>query len=103
MPQKQRNNLSDMASRIDNLTAAVSAADIQRSEIQRSLGRLEGKLDQVLEFMEDHERRDETRFSALDKRISSVEKKVWYATGLGVAIAFILTKITFGLWFPGAK
>lgn len=51
-------------------------------ELNRSVGRIEGKLDALL---------DQTK--NFDKRISSVEKKVWYGSGIGAVLAFISTKL----------
>jgi hypothetical protein len=47
------------------------------NELQRGLGRVEGKIDQVLE-----------RLEGQDKRINAVEKKVWYGSGIGAVLAF---------------
>lgn len=47
-------------------------------ELQRSLGKIEAKVDILLE-----------RSSSQDKRISAVEKKVWWSTGVGAVLAFI--------------
>lgn len=49
-------------------------------DIQRSMGRVEAKVDLLLE-----------RTGGFEKRISSVEKKVWYASGASAVIAFIAT------------
>lgn len=51
-------------------------------DVQRSLGRIEGKLDNVLERMGDS-----------DKRISAIEKKVWWSSGAAAIVAFIATRI----------
>lgn len=54
-------------------------------ELQRSLGRVEGKLDYLITRMTDHFEQDATSFNNLDKRIAGVEKKVWMFAG-GFAI-----------------
>lgn len=51
-------------------------------EMQRSMGRVEAKLDLLLERSGSH-----------DKRIGSLEKKVWWSSGVGAAVAFIVTTI----------
>lgn len=51
-------------------------------ELQRSLGRVEAKVDTLLE-----------RTAGFDTRITAVEKKVWYASGASAVIAFIATNI----------
>ena len=69
------------------------------NDIQRSLGRLEGKLDQLIGSMTHHVERDEELFAALEKRLGSVEKKIWYGSGIAAVGTFILAKISFGLGF----
>ncbi|MDE5451346.1 hypothetical protein GWE18_00450 [Bradyrhizobium sp. CSA112] len=51
-------------------------------DIQRSLGRVEAKVDLLLD-----------RESANNKRISAVEKKVWYASGASAVVAFFATHL----------
>lgn len=51
-------------------------------EIQRSLGRVEAKVDLLLE-----------RTNGFDTRLSKVEKKVWYASGASAVIAYIATHL----------
>lgn len=82
-----------MLDKIEHLAVAVQSADVQRAEIQRSLGRLEGKVDLILEGIKEHEERDEARFENIEKRVALVERKIWYATGIGAALAFILSKL----------
>ena len=70
-------------------------------EIQRTLGRIEGKLQSnssVLEAMSDKMSRhfDEDREfqTAIVDRVGKVEKKVWWATGALAACTFIVGKLT---------
>lgn len=58
-------------------------------EVQRSLGRLEGKLDQALSRFASHD----TQMAALDKRVGSVEKKVWWFSGAAGVIAWAATNL----------
>ena len=51
-------------------------------ELQRSMGRVEAKVDLLLE-----------RSGTYDKRLSAVEKKVWYASGASAVVAFIATHL----------
>lgn len=51
-------------------------------ELQRAMGRVESKVDILLE-----------RTAAYEKRIHSVEKRVWYASGVSAVLAFIATHI----------
>jgi hypothetical protein len=69
-------------------------------ELHRSLGRVEGKLDALIASaaltLKDHEH--------LELRVSSVEKKVWYSSGLAAATAFLLGMLTKYLpFFPVIK
>jgi len=50
--------------------------------MQRAMGRVEAKIDLLLDRSEVH-----------DKRITAVEKRVWYGSGVAAAITFIATKI----------
>ena len=59
-------------------------------EIQRSLGRVEGKLDLLLTEIKQHFEDDKKNFSSIDTRIQKVEKKIYYASGFVAAIAFII-------------
>jgi hypothetical protein len=51
-------------------------------ELQRAMGRVESKVDILLE-----------RTAAYEKRIGAVEKKVWYASGASAVLAFIATHL----------
>jgi hypothetical protein len=51
-------------------------------ELQRSLGRVEAKVDTLLE-----------RTAGFDTRITAVEKKVWHASGASAVVAFIATHL----------
>lgn len=84
----------------DNNEAAV----IARMEIQRSLGRVEGKLDQIIAGITSHEQYDKDRFQevheqldSINKRTATVERKFWYATGAVAAITFIVSHFPFNL------
>jgi hypothetical protein len=64
---------------------------VSDQELQRGLGRVEGKLDQVLQHLEAHFEDDKERFASLDGRLAKVEKKVWYASGVGSLLGALLT------------
>ena len=58
-------------------------------DIARSLGRMEGKLDMLID-----------RFDKVDERVGAIEKKQWYHSGaLGFAALFLVPKVraTLGL------
>jgi hypothetical protein len=51
-------------------------------DLQRSLGRVESKVDMLL-----------ARSETYEKRLHAVEKKVWYASGVSAVLAYIATNI----------
>lgn len=51
-------------------------------DVQRTLGQIEAKVDILL-----------ARSDAYDKRISAVEKRVWYASGASAIVGFIATNL----------
>lgn len=51
-------------------------------ELQRAMGRVEAKVDILLE-----------RSIHDEKRITAIEKKVWWASGASAVLAFIATKL----------
>lgn len=64
-------------------------------EVQRSLGRIEGKMDQALTWMRDHAADDKARFDDISKRLGSVEKKTWTTGGIiSLVVAYFTTKLT---------
>lgn len=60
--------------------------DAEDAELQRGLGRLEGKVDQVLIQLTQHFRDDAHNFAAIEVRFAALEKKVWLAAGAASAI-----------------
>ena len=66
------------------------------SDLARGLGRVEGKIDQMLDLIKERG----TRLDGMDARLHSVEKKVWYASGVGAVLGVIGAKL--GLPIPGA-
>lgn len=91
----------------NNLTIPTSVSpvvslDSAILEIQRGLGRVEGKMDQVLLSAINHEELDKNRFrdvfettKEIEERVGRLEKKVWYAAGFGAALAFIVSHLPF--------
>ena len=74
---------------------------VDEVDIQRSLGRLEGKMDLMLSNMQSHLMEDTARFKlfddrldVFDKRQSTLERKAWMASGGVLAIW-----AAFQLWF----
>lgn len=63
-------------------------------ELHRSIGRLEGKMDQTLEEL----KAIGARFDKLDDRVNECQKKQWYHTGV-MAVAGALA-IKLGFPFP---
>ena len=58
-------------------------------ELQRALGRLEGKVDAILDNFTTHG----NRFESIEDRLLDVEKKVWYAAGLSGSLSVILSYV----------
>jgi hypothetical protein len=86
------------------LEEVTESAILARLEIQRSLGRVEGKLDQIITGMASHESLDKDRFAdanieiqMLDKRVAGLERKVWYASGVVGVLVFALSHLPFNL------
>lgn len=74
-------------------------------EVQRGLGRVEGKVDQILLGMDAHENRDQTRFTdvarqieELAKRQTIIERKIWMWSGAIGVIAFVAGHFPFNLF-----
>lgn len=66
-------------------------------ELQRSMGRVEGKLDSLLEAFRVTLEKNDERFDKHDKRLSAAEKKIWMASGAW-AIALTAASYVAG-WF----
>lgn len=64
------------------------------NEVQRSLGRVEGKVDQILSAINQHFEDDKINFSEIKERLNSAEKKIWLGQG-GAAILGSLFAIIF--------
>lgn len=64
-------------------------------ELQRALGRVEGKLDALIAQTVITQREQ----SILDERVTSLEKRVWYAAGAAGAFAYILATLS-RWWTP---
>lgn len=56
-------------------------------DLHRSLGRLEGKLDLILTQMASHFVEDKAMFSNIDRRLMTIERKVWGFTGIAAMLA----------------
>lgn len=70
-------------------------------ETQRAIGRIEGTLATNTIILADirkdlirHFEEDKESFSKLGERLGTVERKVWYFSGVGAVIAFIAAKFT---------
>lgn len=64
-----------------------ASIDIGQGELQRSLGRIEGKLDLIQTNISAHILDDKSAFNAIENRISSVERKIWVFTGAITLVA----------------
>lgn len=77
---------------------------MEQNELQRDLGRLEGKVDAsnglilslVADFKADRARTDD-KIDTLTDRVTTTEKKVYWFSGIGAAVAwFAATYLPFG-------
>lgn len=87
---------------MSNMDPNTEEAIISRMEIQRGLGRVEGKLDQIISGMSSHEADDKYRFEevhkelhGLDNRTSGLERKIYYANGIAAAVVLFITYFPF--------
>ena len=62
-------------------------------ETQRSLGRLEGKLDAMMMLLTDHIKKDEIVWA----KVSRLEKRIVWASGVAAALMFFITTSATGL------
>jgi hypothetical protein len=106
MHQRIQEDLDRISVVVDAVSEDINteAAVIARLEIQRSLGRVEGKLDQIITGMTMHESLDKDRFldvhqelDTLSRRTSGLEKKIWVASGAVALVAFFLSHFPFAL------
>lgn len=58
-----------------------------QEDIQRSLGRLEGKVDSLIMQLTEHIKKDEVHW----EKVSKLERKVMYAAGIVATITFFIT------------
>lgn len=64
-------------------------------EVQRSLGRIEGKLGEVKDLLTVHLADDTKRFSDIGDRLGRVERKTYASAGVvSIITAFITAKLT---------
>jgi hypothetical protein len=55
-------------------------------ELQRSLGRVEGKIDGILTGLEKHFRDDLDNFATIEARVGKVERKIYWFSGAWAVI-----------------
>ncbi len=63
-------------------------------ELQRAIGRIEGKLDAVIAQQVVQRAEHETRMAAVEKQADELSKKVWFFSGAAAVISFIMTYIS---------
>jgi hypothetical protein len=73
---------------------------MEPQDLQRDLGRVEGKLDGVVAAITSLSTRLDARDTSVDKefdrvhkRVSSVEKKIYYYTGVFAVVVWITTSV----------
>ena len=64
-------------------------------EVQRSLGRIEGKLDKLDDMLAAHLADDTQRFNRVNDRIGRVERKAYAASGvIAIVSAYVTAKLS---------
>ncbi len=66
--------------------------------IQRSLGRMEGKVDVLISSFASHAKDDDIQFAKIDSRLTVMERIVYWFTGVGAL--FVLGVTVFLQWYP---
>lgn len=59
-------------------------------ELHRAVGRIEGKLDTVIESLATRNARDDAHDAVVDKRVGAVEKKQAWYSGAAAAVGAIV-------------
>lgn len=67
-----------------------------RAEIQRGLGRIEGKLDSLVVTLADHTKDDHYNFERLNEIVASIQKSQYKALGV---ISFLAISIPIAISF----
>jgi len=57
-------------------------------DLQRSLGRIEGKLDEFTNVLNAHTKDDHDNFEAINAQMKLIQRLVWMFTGAGVFLGF---------------
>jgi len=64
------------------------------NELERSSGRVEGKIDSLLDALKQHFDDDRVNFGDIEKRINGIEHKVYWFTGawavVGAGAVYVL-------------
>lgn len=71
----------------------VQDASNSRENINRGLGRVEGKIDFLISSFASHAQEDKTNFSILDKRMEATEKKINWMLGVGSGVMSLIGMI----------
>ena len=68
-------------------------------DIQRTLSRIEGKLDALGITMSGHSAQDDVRFANLEKELRGLQQSKWMLFGGAATVSSIMTSVL--LWFRG--
>lgn len=60
--------------------------EVSTGDLNRAIGRIEGKIDAFIKQMETHD----TRTTDIEVRLRSVENKQWWMAGVGSIIGMLL-------------
>lgn len=67
--------------------------EYRREELQRAVGRVESKVDQVLSGLSTHVKDDSEHFTELNTRVSGLEKKIYYASGAVAVFMYLVSNL----------
>lgn len=66
---------------------------------QRTLGRIEGKLDALALTMTSHASQDDVRFHDIAKKLETLQQSKWFNSGVAAAISSVVSIAV--IWFKG--
>lgn len=72
-------------------TTPMDNANQELAALHRGLGRLEGKMDLLLQNENNRRIEDNTKFEKVDRRLSGVERKLLFMSGV-FAVGIVLTE-----------
>lgn len=69
------------------------------NNVQRTLGRIEGKLDALAISMTAHSSQDDVRFHSIEKKLEALQQSRWFNSGVAAAVSGTVSVVL--LWIRG--